>query len=185
MRYRSFPFKYHIYNFDFILDQFGSQGYYLLKKWIDMNYRIIKAHCKLHFLKHCKTKKVFPQHVSHIIKMSLNILNHKAIRKFEGLVFNFKLELINIEIFDLHKYIYFLNKELSFLSRSLHRLLPSFVWDSIVKHHTYSFNNFKHRLFVSHYKKFMGLLTKTRKESLKSHQLYQLHISIYKEQISH
>jgi len=100
--------------------------------------------------------------------MSLNILNYKAIRKFEGLVSNFKLELIKIEIFDLHKYIYFLNKELSFLSRSLHRLLPSFVWDSIVKHHTYSFNKFKHRLFVSHYKKIMGLLTKMEKESIKS-----------------
>jgi len=100
--------------------------------------------------------------------MSLNILHYKAIRKLKGLIFNFKLELIKIEIFDLHKQIYFLSKELSFLSRSLHRLLPSFVWDSITKHHSYSFNNFKHRLFVSHYNKFMGLLTKMENESIKN-----------------
>jgi len=57
-----------------------------------------------------------------------------------------------------------LNKELFYLSRTLYYLLPTFVWDSIKKHHSHSFHNFKHRLFLSHYNKFIGLLIKTKKK---------------------
>jgi len=156
MRYRNLPFKFHIYNFKFIFDHFGSQGTSLLKRWIDTNYRIIKTYSMIQFLKNCKVNNIFPQHILHITKTSFNFINYKAIRKFNGLISYLKLELIKIEIFDLYKYIHSLNKELSYLSRTLHHLFPVFVWDSIIKHHSRSFYNFKHRLFLSHYNKFHG-----------------------------
>jgi len=166
MRYRNFPFKFHIYNFKYIFDHFGTKGTSLLKRWIDTNYRIIKTYLKIQFLKNCKANNVFRQHIQHITKTLVNILNYKAMHKFKGLISNFKLDLIKIEIFDLYKYTHFLNKELSYLSRTLYHLLPSSVWDSIKKHHLHSFHNFKYTLFLTHYNKFMGLLIKTKKESI-------------------
>jgi len=104
MRYRNFPFKSHIYNFKFISNHFGSQGILLLKRWIDTNYRIIKTHSKLYFLKNCKAKNIFSQHASHIMRTFFNIFHYKAFRKLERLILHFKLELIQIETFDLYKY---------------------------------------------------------------------------------
>jgi len=166
MRYRNFPFKFHTYNFKFIFDHYGSQGTFLLKRWIDTNYKIIRTHSKLQFLRQCKTNNIYPQHILQFTITPLNVFHFKAIRKLEGLFNKFKSELLHIEIFDSYKYLYYLNKELFSLSRSLYRLLPNFIWESIKKHHFYSFSNFKNRLNLSHYKKFMGLLTKKNRESI-------------------
>jgi len=164
MRLRNYPFRLHIYNFKFIFDYYGSQGVFFLKKWIDINYRIIRTNSKLRFLKQCKTNNVYPQHITHISKISLNIFHYKAIRKFEGLISKINSELLRIEIFDSYKYLHSLNNELSSLSNILNRLFPNFIWDSIKKHHFCSFNNYKHRLNLSHNKKFLGLITKNNKE---------------------
>jgi len=172
MRYRNIPYKFHMYYFNFILDNFGLQCASLLKGWIDIHYKrthkdLIRIHSKIQFLKHCKTRKVVPQHISHLMKASynLNFFHYKAIRKLKGLLTNFKSHLIQIEILDLYKYIHFLNKELSFLSRNLSHFLPTVV-DAIKLHHFNSFNNLKHRLFLSHFKKFNGLLTGSDKDSI-------------------
>jgi len=109
---------------------------------------------------------IYPQHILRLTITPLNMFHFKAIRKLEGLFKKFKSELLHIEIFDSYKHLHFLNKELVSLSRSIHRLLPNYIWESIKKHHFYSFNNLKHRLNLSHHKKFMGLLTKTNKESI-------------------
>jgi len=122
-----YPFKLHIYNFKFIFDYYGSQGTFFLKKWIDTNYRIIRTHSKLQFLKHCKTNNIYLQHITHILKTSLNIFHYKAIRKLEGLIIKIKSELLQIEIFDTYKYLHSLNNELSSLSSTLNRLLPNFI----------------------------------------------------------
>jgi len=166
MRSRNFPFKLHIYNFDFIRKQFGSQDTYLLKTWIDRNYRIIKAFSQLQFLKQCKLNNVVPIHIVHRNNASLNICHYKAIRKLKGLIQHFEKELLKIEIFDLHKRIHFLNRELTSISGSLHRLLPNFIWNSIKHHHFCSFNRFKHRLFFIDYKKFLNLKNRSKIEEI-------------------
>jgi len=159
-----------MYNFNFILDNFGPQCASLLKRWIDIHYKIIRAHSKIQFLKHCKAMKVVPQHITHLTKASYNLkfFHYKANRKLSGLLIDFKSQLIRIEISDLYGYIRFLNKELPSLSRNLSHLLPTFVWDAIKLHHFNSFDNLKHRLFLSHYKKFKGLLINSDKASKKN-----------------
>jgi len=142
----------------------SSQGTYLLKAWIDRNYRVIKAYSQLQFLKHCKLNNVVPTHFIHRSNMSLNIYHHKAIRKLKGLLQHFELELLKIEIFDLHKRIHFLNKGLASLSGSLYRLLPTFVWDIIKQHHVYSFNRSEHNLFLAHREKYIHLQNISKKE---------------------
>jgi len=73
------------------------------------------------------------------------------------------MELLKIKILDLHKRIHFLNRELTSLSSSLHRLFPTFIWESIKQHHFYSFNRFKHRLILTHHKKYINLQTMNRR----------------------
>jgi len=99
---------------------------------------------------------------------SLNIYHHKAIHKLEGLIQHFEMNLLRIEIFDLHKRLHFLNRELRTTSSSLHRLLPDFVWRSIKQHHFYSFNRFKHKLYLIHNKKYTNLQTMNRKSAYKN-----------------
>jgi len=166
MRYRILPFKFHIFNFNFIYYHYGTQGFSLLKRWIDTNYRIIRTHSKIYFLRQCKTHHIYPQHIVHIAELPIYMFHHKAIRKVEGLMCNIKAELLRIEIFDLYKYLHFLNSELSHLSDSLLHLLPNFVWYSIKKHHSLVFNNFKDRSHFSHHKKFLGLLMKRHNDSI-------------------
>jgi len=50
---------------------------------------------------------------------------------------------------------------------NLSHFLPTVVWDAIKLHHFNSFNNLRHRLFLSHFKKFNGLLTRSDKVSTK------------------
>jgi len=52
-----------------------------------------------------------------------------------------KKKILNIEIFDLHKYIFSLNKETNFLSVNLSNLLPSHIWNEILKFYSDSFMN--------------------------------------------
>jgi len=164
MRHKYFPFKLHIYNFDFIYIHFGPQGVVLLKRWIDSHYRMIRTYSKLRFLKNCQSHNIFPQHITHFTKLRFHMFHHKAVHKLEDLILKFKTELVHIEIFDLYKHIHFLNKDLAYSSNALHRLLPRHVWNSITKHHSFLFDRFKWTIHSSHRKKFMGLLTKTHME---------------------
>jgi len=152
MRHINIPFKFHIYNFHFISFYFGVHVTSLLKTWIDINYRIVRAYSKLQFLKQCKFKDIHPQHISNVTKTTVNIQNFKAIRKLNGLLHNFKSEILKIEIFDLYKLIRHLNNELSLLSHDISTILPPAMWDSIKRHHSISFNNFKYRLDRNHQK---------------------------------
>jgi len=76
------------------------------------------------------------------------------------------MELLKIEIFDLHKRIHYLNRYLASISVSLHRLLPYFIWEFIKQHHFYSFNRFKHKLYLNHRKKYINLQNKSRELAL-------------------
>jgi len=164
VRFNNIPFKFHIYNFNYILHNYGLRGTSSLKHWIDTNYRLIKALSQLQFLKYCKHRGIFPQHVTVSTIASLNLFHFKAIHKFINLTQNFKFKLLDIEIFDLHMYIRFLKKELISLARELSHLLPDTVWNSIKLHHFRSFSNLNYRLWNSHQLKLGGLLRKSHKD---------------------
>ena len=53
------PFKYHCFNFNFIYWVFGYVSY-LLKCWIDLNYKIVRITSQLQSLKSCKLHGVTP-----------------------------------------------------------------------------------------------------------------------------
>jgi len=105
-------------------------------------------------------------HIIHCNNVSLNVYHYKAIRRLEGLRQYFETELLRIEIFDLHKRLHFLNRKLASVSGALHRLLPNLIWESIKLHHFYSFNRFKHKLYLNHRKKYINLHTMNRKLAL-------------------
>jgi len=166
MRYINIPFKYHIYNFHFISFYFGVHVTSILKSWIDINYRIIRTYSKLQFLKQCKFRNIHPQHISNCAKTPVTVQNFKAIRKLNGVLHNFKTELLEIEIFDIYKLIRYLNNELSLLSQDMSSILPPAIWNSIKRHHSISFNNLKYRLNRNHQKKLNGLIKKTSNEKI-------------------
>jgi len=65
--------------------------------------------------------------------------------------------MLNIEIFDLNRIIYFLTKELSRTSRILSDTLPTYIWNNITNYHFRSFNNLYTKLFSSYKQKFQSL----------------------------
>jgi len=166
MRHMNIPFKYHIYNFHYISFHFGLHVTSILKIWIDINYRIIRAYSKIQFLKQCNFRNNHPQHVSHCLKTPINVHNFKAVRKLNGLLHKFKSEILEIEIFNLYKLIRLSNNELSLLSQDISNIIPPAMWDSIKRHHLISFNNFKYRLNRNYYKKLKGLIIKTTNEKI-------------------
>jgi len=111
----------------------GEQGTSLLKRWIDANYRVVRAYSKLQFLKRCKFTNIHPQYISYCTKTPFNVFHFKAIQKlmaYYTILFEIiEFEIIEIEIFDLNKFTHFSNKELSSLSRDLSNYLPSFIWN--------------------------------------------------------
>jgi len=166
MRYFTPSSRFHEYYFKFIFNNYGSLGISLLKRWIDINYRIIRTRSKLQFLKQCKVHNIFPQHLTHFFNISIHVMNYKAVRRYNVLLKKFRLDLIKIEIFDLYKHLHLFNKELLHLTNSLHRLLPFWFWSSILKHFSYLFHNSYHSLYLSHRKKFKGLCNRQHKQMI-------------------
>jgi len=164
MRYSNPSFRYHEYYFKFIFNNYGLLGISLFKRWIDINYRIIRTRSKLQFLKHCKTNNIVPQHVSHIVKPSIHLMNYKAVRRYKVSLNKFKTELLKVEIFDLYKHLHIFNKELFYLTNSLHRLVHFRFWSSILKYFAYFFHNANHSLYLLHRKKFLGLSIRQQKD---------------------
>jgi len=76
--------------------------------------------------------------------------------------------MLSIEISDLPKLIYDLNKELSIQTHNLRNFLPIYIWNSILKYHLKSFHNLKCGLLISHNKKFKWLQMITEKEKIRN-----------------
>jgi hypothetical protein len=162
MRYRT-----NMYNLNYIRYLFGNHISLTLKKWIDTNYKIIKITTQLKFLKHCKTNNVYPIHLSSICQKKFNFDRHRSTQKLDKLLHNVRKGILNIEIYELHRYISFLTKERNLLTSSLENNLPSYIWYEIYGYHTTSFNNFYDKLQNAHVKKFNNLLQKTITNNIK------------------
>jgi len=142
MRPKIFLFKHHRFNFEFICNNFGKCTSFMLKRWIDTNYKLIRAISQVFFLKQCKLNNLLPVHLRQILTNKFQLNHYKSNLKFERILGNFQRKTLQIEIFDLHRSIHSLNKELSHLSHYLINLLPTFIWKEIFKHHTCSFQKF-------------------------------------------
>jgi hypothetical protein len=152
------PFKFHNFNFSFMRHNFGAQITSLLKQWIDANYKLIKAKSKLYFLKSCKYNRLTPPHLSNNYERDFHLFHYKAKKKLERILTNFKLNILNIEIFDLHRQIHLFHRTELRTAFVLSNELPTQIWNAIHKHHTTSFHNFHRRTSERHYKKFIWLL---------------------------
>jgi len=64
MRHNNRSFSNHEYNFKFITFFFGPHVTLLLKKWIDINYKIIKTTICIKFLKAYMINNIHPAHLS-------------------------------------------------------------------------------------------------------------------------
>jgi len=63
---------------------------------------------------------------------------------------------------------YYLNNVVDSLTREIQHSLPTYVKDSIFTHHFRSFNNFKHKIYRTHFNKLMGLLNQKRSKRISS-----------------
>jgi len=147
--YYSF-FKSFDFNIRFIQNVFREHISATLKRWIDINYKLIKATSQVHFLKTCKLNNIIPSHLSHIYNIKFYSNHYKTTKKLERLLHNSQKKILQIEIFDLHRLIDLLNRELTRLSYKLTDTLPIHIWNDIQKFHLNSFKNFSYRLFQRH-----------------------------------
>jgi len=145
------------FNIRFIQSVFGQHVSATLKRWINTNYRLIKATSQVHFLKTCKLNNIVPTHLSHIYNIKFYSNHYKTTKKLERLLCNSQKKILQIEIFDLHRLIDSLHKELSCLSSRLTNSLPPHIWNGIQGFHYNSFKNFSLRLFQQHKKKYFWL----------------------------
>jgi len=75
MRPRKFLLKCHWFNFEFICNNFGEHVSFMLKRWIDANYKLIRAVSQVLFLKHYKLNNLLLTHLLQIL-MNKFQLNH-------------------------------------------------------------------------------------------------------------
>jgi len=146
MRSRNLSFKFHIFNFKFVYHSFGEHTSLLLKRWIDLNYRLIRSQVMLRFLLRCKHNRIFPSHLSRFEVHHFHLCNWLSVSRLRSVLHNSKSKILDLEIYDLNRTCKSLKEELSHDSISLSNSLPSYIWNSITKHHLFSFNKLRYKL---------------------------------------
>jgi len=150
------PFK-----IDHLCKLFGEQVSGIFKRWIDTNYKLIRTTSQIHFLKTCKCNKLIPTHLSHLYKTSYIYKHYKTIHKLNKVIYNSQVKILNIEIFDLHRLTYTLNRNLSFLSFYLSNNIPPDIFNKIIRDYSERFHKYKNRLLLKYSKKFFCYNKKT------------------------
>jgi len=129
----------------------------LLKRWIDLNYRLIRTQAKVRFLLLCKHNNIFPTHFSQFDTNFFHLNHHATSVKLERVLFNSKVKILKLEISDLNRTCEVILKELSHISWNLFNAIPTYIWHKILKHHAFSFKNSRLKLSRSYNKKFCWL----------------------------
>jgi len=144
-------------NIKFIYNLFGWHVSRIFKRWIDTNYKLIRATSQLHYLKNCKLNNLIPMHLFHLYKTPFTHKHYKTTHKLEKVIYNSQIKILNIEIFDLHRYIYTLNKELSNLSSELTNNLPTHLYNKTINIYSDRFYNYRHRLSIRYGERYLWL----------------------------
>jgi len=108
----------------YIKYQFGIYTFKCFKSWVDINYKIFRTKIKLSFLKECKTNDLVPSHLNRYNTSGFHLHHRRSLRRMESLHYRFRKNAINIEIFDLHRQIPFLQRRLVDVSLTLSNNLP-------------------------------------------------------------
>jgi len=82
-------------NVNYIYDIFGEHVSGTFKKWIDTNYRLIKATSQVYFLKTCKLNNLVPTHLTHLYKISVLHKHYKTTQKLERVLYNSQRKILN------------------------------------------------------------------------------------------
>jgi len=179
MRYINF--KYQRFNLRFIRFNFGEELCGLVKKWISLNYKIIRNRARIYFLKHCRRIDVFPMHLSYVDRFRFDLINYKSKNKLNNLLHSTKIKILNIEIFDLYKQFYKLNKELLTMTRMLSDSFPVYIWNEIYKNNLRQFDKHKDNLHNIYRKKFFWLLKKKERDNLSNIKKINYQVCIEKD----
>jgi len=91
----------------------------------------------------------------HINENRFHLIHYKSKLKLAKALHSFRNVILNTEIFDLNRIIDSLFNKLSRISKILSDGLPTFIWNSITNHHSFSFNKLHIKLFFSYKKKFL------------------------------
>jgi len=105
---------------------------------------------------------LIPTHLRDLYKISETHKHFKTARKLEKVIYSTQMKILNIEIFDLHRHIHFLSKELGFLSRNLGDNLPPHIYNTITNRFSDTFYRFRYRLSIEYGKKFAWLEYKNK-----------------------
>ena len=100
------------YNLNHIKNYFGEYTSLLIKSWIDKNYKLIRAHSKLRFLKR-RENQIFPAHLTQYNNKKFLFVHVRSHRKLERVLYNVKKKLLDIEILDLYRTIEYVTIEFS------------------------------------------------------------------------
>jgi len=155
------------FNVNYIHNIFGEHVSGTFKKWIDTNYRLIKATSQVYFLKICKLNNLVPTHLTNLYKTSVLHKHYKTTQKLERVLYNTQRKILNIEIFDLHRYIHSLNRNLMYVSTNLSNILPSHIYNEIIKSYSGLFCRYRYRLSLKYRGKFLWLKHENSKMLIK------------------
>jgi len=154
-------------NINYIYNIFGEHVSGTFKRWIDTNYKLIRATSQVYFLKTCKLNNIVPTHLIHIYKITSTYKHYKTVQKLEKVLYNSQKRILNIEIFDLHRFIYSLIRDLRFLTTILYNTLPANIYNEIFNEYSMLFSNYRYRLSLKYKRKFLWLKHKNNVNSIK------------------
>lgn len=137
--------------FQHILNTHGRDVLNLLKTWMNTNKKLAAIKNRRIFLLQCRTKKVFPQHITNNMNClnSLKSENHPFLNEIDKIVFKFKKNILNLEIkitvWKLKK----LEQELNEIKTTVSDFLPTSVFldfsDSCINRYKKLFNVIKRK----------------------------------------
>jgi len=120
MRSRTFP----VFNPNFVNHLFRDHISVMLKRWIDLNYRLIRSQAKVRFLLLCKYNNIFPTHFSRLNTGFYQLDHHITNVKLERVLHTSKEKILKLEIYELNRTCEMTIKELSHISWNLLNAIP-------------------------------------------------------------
>jgi len=103
---------------------------------------------------------MFPTHLSHISESKFHFKDYKSKHNLNKLLYSTKCKILNIEIFDLHRQLHNIKKNIMTLNKDLSNLLPVYIWRCIVCRNNCFFEKYKHNIRLSNVKKLNWLIKK-------------------------
>src|SRR5436190_12504264 len=105
------------------------------------------------FLKQCKVFNIVPKHLAKYSKNAFNLYHYRSAKKLDSVLLKLRQEILDIEIFDLHRIINVHKKNICKYTQRLSNNVPSYILKEIFQHHNICFKRYHHKLYHIHKKK--------------------------------